>query len=173
MLRKLAEFDPESAQKLHPNDKKRIIRAIEVFTLTGKTISQHDFETKQLPPRYRARKIALTYSDRGKLYERINERVDTMISAGLLREVQTLLDMGLSPKSTAMQAIGYKELLGVISGEYSLLEAIEKIKMESRRYAKRQLSWLGRDESIEWIKRDADPPGVVFDRIFNPKGSII
>jgi len=150
MLRRLGEFDPGSAAKLHENDKKRIVRAIEAYSATGKTISQHDLETKALPPRYVALKFALTFSDRQELYTRIDKRVDDMMSKGLEGEVRNLLEMGVAPGSTAMQAIGYKELAGAIAGRHSLNDAVEQIKMESRRYAKRQLTWLRRDTNIIW-----------------------
>jgi len=154
MLERLREFDYFSSQKLYANDKKRIVRAFEVFKTTGKTISQHDFETKSLPPRYAASKIALTYADRAELYERIDRRVDVMISSGLEREVRTLFEMGVVPNATSMQAIGYKEMAQAISGEVTMGKAIDTIKMESRRYAKRQLSWLRRDDKTKWVKWD-------------------
>ncbi|MCL2226027.1 MAG: tRNA (adenosine(37)-N6)-dimethylallyltransferase MiaA [Oscillospiraceae bacterium] len=151
MLRRLSEIDSGRAQRLHANDKKRIVRAFEVYEATGKTISQHDLETQALPPRYSALKAALTFSDRGVLYARIDKRVDAMVSEGLEQEVRSLLGMGVKPSTTAMQAIGYKEMASAILGECSMGEAVEKIKMESRRYAKRQLSWLRRDQSVNWI----------------------
>ena len=157
MLRKLGGFDPDSAIKLHANDKKRIVRAFEAYRTTGKTISQHDMETKSVPPRYVAVKFALTFSDRAKLYSRIGRRVDGMLSLGLEREVRSLLDMGVPRGATAMQAIGYKEISGVISGESGLDSAVEKIKMESRRYAKRQLTWLRRDPDVKWISYEDEP----------------
>jgi tRNA dimethylallyltransferase len=157
MLKKLGEFDPESAAKLHANDKKRIVRAIEAYETTGKKLSQHDQETKALPPRYDAVKFALTFKDRDVLYRRIDSRVDMMLSKGLEGEVRRLLDMGVPQNCTSMQAIGYKEMAGVILGQYSVEEASEKIKMESRRYAKRQLSWLRRDEKVRWIEWDEEP----------------
>jgi tRNA dimethylallyltransferase len=157
MLEKLRGFDPVSAQRLHARDKKRIVRAFEVFTISGKTISQHDKETKTLPPRYDAVKIALNFADREELYRRIDRRVDAMMLAGLEREVRALLEMGVPPGATAMQAIGYKELARSILGLCDALEAVEKIKMESRRYAKRQLSWLRRDESVNWITWEKTP----------------
>ena len=153
MLSRLGSFDSQSAAKLHTNDKKRIVRAIEIFETTGKPISQHDFESRLLPPRYDAVKYALTYADRAELYRRIDRRVDTMILQGLEGEVRRLLDMGVSPGCTSMQAIGYKEMVLAIRGVCSMGESIEKIKMESRRYAKRQLTWLRRDSDINWIVR--------------------
>ena len=157
MLEKLAEFDRESARKLNANDKKRIVRAFEVFHATGKTISQHNHETQTLPPRYDSVKIALTFSDRAQLYSRIDRRVDLMVASGLEREVRSLLRTGVSPHCTAMQAIGYKEMADAVLGRCTIEEAVEKIKMESRRYAKRQLSWLRRDESVKWLEWDKTP----------------
>ena len=150
MLRKLGVFDPESALKLHANDKKRVVRAIEAYQTTGKTISQHDRETKSFLPRYDPVKIALTFSERSVLYDRIDRRVDDMLLRGLEGEVRNLLKMGVPPGATSMQAIGYKEMTGAIFGESSLKDATDKIKMESRRYAKRQLTWLRRDGAVIW-----------------------
>ncbi len=150
MLEYLRGFDPERASKLHPADKRRIVRAIEVYTLTGQTITRHDEETKKLPKRYDAIKLILSFADRAVLYGRINERVDKMVSDGLFDEVQSLLDGGLSPDCTAMQAIGYKEPAAYLRGEISKDEAVELIKLSSRRYAKRQLTWLRRSEDCRW-----------------------
>lgn len=157
MLSRLGEFDPERAAKLHASDKRRIVRAIEIFTLTGETITEHDRKTQLRPPRFDALKFALTFSDREMLYSRINERVDIMVRQGLFDEVQALLDNGLSPESTAMQAIGYKEPAAYLRGETGRDEAIELIKLSSRRYAKRQLTWLRRDEAVRWIQWGAVP----------------
>ena len=157
MLRILRGFDAESASRLHENDKKRIVRAIEVYNTSGKTISQHDRDTKALPPRYNALKVALTFSSRTELYRRVDSRVDNMIENGLENEVRRLLDMGVPPEATAMQAIGYKEMTGVTLGGFGLDDAVEKIKMETRRYAKRQLTWLRRDESIIWRGWEKEP----------------
>ncbi len=157
MLSRLGEFDPERAAKLHASDKRRIVRAIEIFTLTGETMTEHDRKTQLLPPRFDAMKVALTFSDREMLYSRINSRVDFMVRQGLFDEVQALLNKGLSPESTAMQAIGYKEPAAYLRGEIGRDEAIEQIKLSSRRYAKRQLTWLRRDEAVRWIQWGAVP----------------
>jgi tRNA dimethylallyltransferase len=151
MLREMAAFDPESANKLHSNDRKRIVRAFEIYRASGKTITQHDKETKCLPSRYDATKFALTFSDRSHLYARIDDRVDAMLAAGLEREAKLMLDMGIPPNSTAMQAIGYKEIAEAIFGKLSMDAAVGMIKQRSRNYAKRQLTWLRRDETIHWI----------------------
>ncbi len=150
MLEYLRGFDPERASRLHPADKRRIVRAVEVYTLTGQTITQHDEETKKRPRRYDAIKLALSFADRAALYGRINERVDKMVSDGLFDEVRSLLEGGLTPDCTAMQAIGYKEPAAYLRGEMSRDEAVELIKLSSRRYAKRQLTWLRRDDGVWW-----------------------
>jgi tRNA dimethylallyltransferase len=157
MLQKLGAFDKESAEKLHANDKKRIVRAFEIYKTTGTPVSEHDLITKTLPPRYSAVKFALTFSDRADLYARIDKRVDTMAENGLIDEVRGLLETGVPPGCTAMQAIGYKEMAEAISGACSAADALAKIKMESRRYAKRQLTWLRRDAAVKWITWDKTP----------------
>jgi len=163
MLAKLSEVDAESAAKLHANDKKRIVRAFETFLTVGKPISQHNFESKTLPPQYDAVKIALNFPDRDALYDRIDRRVDDMISKGLRSEVQALLDMGVRQSSTSMQAIGYKEISDAIINSTDIDIVADKIKMESRRYAKRQLTWLRRDKNVKWLNRDVASS---FDRCF-------
>lgn len=169
MLKRLSNIDPASGEKLHANDKKRIVRALEVYLLTGKTITQHNEETKAIPPRYASRTFALTFKNRAELYERIDRRVDIMLQAGLVQEIEGLLAMGLSRTSTAMQAIGYKEIASAMRGECALAEGVEAVKRESRRYAKRQLSWLRRDRSITWIEWDAEPDfGGALARIMQP-----
>ena len=155
MLEHLRGFDPERAAKLHPADKRRIVRAVEIYILTGETITRHDEETKKRPKRYDAVKIALTFADRAVLYDRINARVDKMVSDGLFDEVKGLLDSGLSPACTSMQAIGYKEPAAYFKGEMSRDAAIELIKLSSRRYAKRQLTWLRRDTTVLWHERQS------------------
>ncbi|MGI5976974.1 MAG: tRNA (adenosine(37)-N6)-dimethylallyltransferase MiaA [Candidatus Limivicinus sp.] len=157
MLRILAEFDPERAAKLNSGDRRRIIRAIEIYRLTGETITEHDARTKALPPRYDAAYIVLSFEKREKLYSRIDERVDKMIEKGLFGEVQGLLDMGISPESTAMQAIGYKEAVWALQGKLTKSEAAALIKQASRRYAKRQLTWFRRREDALWIYRGEEP----------------
>jgi len=163
MLKKLRDVDAESAEKLCANDKKRIVRALEVFETTGKPISEHDKESKMIPLKYDALKIALTFSDRADLYSGIDRRVDDMISRGLINEVDSLLKMGVSRNSTSMQAIGYKEFSSVLTDDRDIInESVitgigDKIKMESRRYAKRQLTWLRRDKNVKWIIWNGTP----------------
>ena len=151
LLEELASFDPARASKLYPSDKNRILRALEVYYTTGKTITEHDEETRKIPKRYDAAVIALSFKDRGELYERIDRRAEGMAKAGLFDEVRSLLSRGVPEKCTAMQAIGYKEAAQAIRGEIREDEATENIKRESRRYAKRQLTWLRRKTDIEWI----------------------
>lgn len=157
LLGELRKVDPERAEKLHAADKKRIVRAMEVYILTGKTITQHDAETRLIPPRYDAARIALDFINRADLYARIDRRVDAMVEAGLFDEVRALLAEGISADCTAMQAIGYKEAVGAVRGEISEAEAADCIRQESRRYAKRQLTWLRRDPSLFWIRFEKAP----------------
>ena len=157
MLERLRQIDPARAQKLAPGDKRRIVRAIEIWTLTGKTISEHDEQTRRRPPRFEALRIVLNYASRAALYKRIDQRVEEMAAQGLFDEVQGLLERGLSPESTAMQAIGYKEAALALRGELSREEAIAQIQQASRRYAKRQLTWFRRAEEALWIEW-ADAP---------------
>lgn len=157
MLEELSKVDLEAAQRLHPNDHKRIIRALEVYRSTGKTITQHNRETQAIPPRYDALTIGLAFQDRQAMWRRIDQRVDEMVAAGLEDEVRRLLTSGISPKCTAMQAIGYKEFTQALSGEMTWKEAAEVVKLRSRQYAKRQLTWFGRNPNTRWIRWD-DPP---------------
>ena len=149
-------MDPESAARLHPADTKRILRALEVYLETGETISAHNAATRQLPPRYDAVWIGLQFADRADMKALIDRRVDKMAEEGLLEEVQALLAMGLPRNATAMQAIGYKEFLGVLDGTLTEQEALELVKLRSRQYAKRQLTWLRRNPAIHWIYWEKD-----------------
>lgn len=153
MLLRLKSVDPERAEKLHPGDKRRIVRALEIFQLTGLTITEHDRRTRALPPRYDAARIFLNYEDRADLYARIDRRVDKMAEQGLFAEVQSLLDEGLSERCTAMQAIGYKEFVAALHGEETIAQAAEEVKKSSRHYAKRQLTWFRRNPKLHWLKR--------------------
>ena len=156
LLGELRKVDPERAAKLHPADQKRIVRALEVYILTGKTITQHDAETQLVPPRYAAVRIALDFADRADLYDRIDRRVDVMLERGLVDEVRALLDSGVPRDCTAMQAIGYKEIVRALDGACTLDAAAEEIRRESRRYAKRQLTWLRRGD-YHWIRFQKTP----------------
>lgn len=151
LLEELRRVDPVSAEKLHPSDEKRILRALEVFRETGQTISAHDAAERALPPKFPSVKIGLRFADREDMKALIDRRVDAMVENGLLDEVRALLDRGLPRSATALQAIGYKEFAGVLEGEKTEAEAIDEVKLRSRQYAKRQLTWLRRDESIHWI----------------------
>lgn len=147
---KLKIIDEEAAKKIHPNDMKRIIRALEVFKSTGKTISQHQNESRSNPPVYNFIMLGLNM-DREKLYERINLRVELMFEKGLIREVRQLIDDGIKHEMTAMQGLGYKEVAWYLEGKVTETEMIDIIKRESRRYAKRQLTWFRRDKRIIWF----------------------
>jgi len=153
VLCKLREVDPDAAARLHPGDRKRIIRAMEVYLETGKTITAHNERTKAIPDRYRPLWFALEDENRQDLYDRIDRRVDTMLEMGLLTEIETLLQQGIPEKCTAMQAIGYKEFLRARSGEISVEEAAAEVKQSSRHYAKRQLTWFRRNAQIHWLRR--------------------
>ena len=151
LLEELRQADPEAAERLHPADTKRILRALEVYRETGKTISAHNAETAALPPRYDAVWIGLQFRDRADMKALIDRRVDKMVEAGLLDEVRSLLQSGLPRDATALQAIGYKEFAGVIDGTATVEEAVAEVKLRSRQYAKRQLTWLRRNPDIRWI----------------------
>ena len=157
MHRRLQEIDPERAAILHPGDKRRIVRALEVYRLTGMTITEHDRQTRALPKRFDAAAIHLNFQNRAALYARIDRRVDIMVEQGLFQEVEGLLKQGLSPACTAMQAIGYKEAVLALQGELSREEAIALIKQASRRYAKRQLTWFNRDKEALPILWEDEP----------------
>ncbi len=154
---KLRQVDPERAAILPAGDKKRLVRAYEVYALTGQTISWHDEQSRLRPPRYTATTIALDYRERERLYDRIDRRAAAMFDRGLVEEVQGLLAGGLSPYTTAMQAIGYKETAAFLRGEMTLPEAIDLVQRKSRQYAKRQLTWLRRDESVHWLRWEVGP----------------
>ena len=153
----LHSFDPDRAEKLHPADKRRIVRAIEVYLLSGDTITAHDERTKAVPKRYQALTYALDFTQRADLYQRIDLRVDRMAVLGLFEEVQALLDRGVPRDCTAMQAIGYKEAVLALQGAMTREEALDRIKQSSRQYAKRQLTWLRRDPEIRWVRWEKQP----------------
>ncbi len=157
MLKALAVFDPERAAKLGAGDRRRIVRAIEIYRLTGMTATEHDAETRRRPPRYEAARIVLNYKNRADLYKRIDRRVTRMAEDGLFREVEALLQAGLPPDCTAMQAIGYKETVLALRGELTDEEALDLIRQSSRRYAKRQITWFGRWEDALRILWDSEP----------------
>lgn len=150
----LKKVDPDSAERLHLKDLKRITRALEIYHLSGKTIGEHNEMTQKLPPRYDAKIIGLTCRDRQILYDRIEKRVDEMLEMGLVEETKRLLESGISEKATSMQAIGYKEIIPAIVGETSMDEAVLLLKQATRRLAKRQLTWFRRDARIKWFYLD-------------------
>ena len=153
MLKLLETIDPDSAAKLHPADRKRIIRALEVYYETGQTITAHNLKTQTIPPKYTATWFALEDENRQDLYDRIDSRVDKMLEAGLVEEIRNLLDAGIPEKCTAMQAIGYKEFIAYMHGQCSLEIAVQQVQQASRHYAKRQLTWFRRNENIHWLRR--------------------
>ena len=157
LYRQLREIDPETAARLPIRDEKRILRALEVYRETGETLTAHDARTRLRPPKYRACTIGLTFRDRADLYARIDRRVDTMVERGLLREVEALLQTGLPETATALQAIGYKQFLSVYRGGTPVSEAVAEVKLRSRQYAKRQLTWLRRKNDIHWLFWEKDP----------------
>ena len=162
----LHQIDPQWADTLHPNNIRRIIRALEIYRVTGKTMTQYAHESNGnswIQGVY----IGLTYADREKLYDKINTRVDNMIAGGLLDEIAGLLHQGVPRDCQAMQAIGYKELLPVLDRKMSLDEAVEILKRNSRRYAKRQLTWFKRNENIQWIFVDQQDPTEETKKILN------
>ena len=152
VLEKLREVDPETAATLHENNIGRVIRALELYELTGIPISRHKELSRRNPSPYRLCCLALDYRSRQTLYDRINLRVTKMVENGLLDEVRDLVQSGYS--ATAAQAIGYKELIPWMDGEATLEDCLERIRMQSRRYAKRQLTWFRRDERIHWFFPD-------------------
>lgn len=153
LMEELRRIDPESAERIEPNNLPRVIRAIELYRTTGKTMTQHLAASRRNPSPYQVCMIGLNYQDRSVLYDRINRRVDEMMAQGLLEEARTLLQ-GEGGK-TALQAIGYKELKPYFDGERSLEESVAFMKQATRRYAKRQLTWFRREEKIHWLYPDA------------------
>ena len=157
MLECLREVDPESAARLHLRDEKRILRALEVYEETGETITAHNRRTQERPPRYDALYIGLDFADRADLRARIDRRVDEMVRQGLLQEVEALLSSGVPRDATALQAIGYRQFLAVRDGAATAADAIGEVKLRSRQYAKRQLTWLRRNGAIHWILWGKEP----------------
>lgn len=157
LFEELRRIDPESAEVIHPNNVKRVIRAIEIYRTSGQKKSELDRLSLEVPSKYDSTVIALRYNDRDILRKRIDDRVDIMIAEGLEEETRMLMQEGVfESNTTASQAIGYKELLGYFKGQMSFEECIELLKTATRKYAKRQLTWFRAREYVEWI--DADSP---------------
>ena len=146
----LSRIDPEAAAKIHANNHKRVLRALEYFELTGEKISLHNQRESQKESRYNELFYALTM-DRALLYRRIEARVDAMLAGGLIEEVERLYNRGCRKEMTAMQGLGYKEILNYLSGEWSLEKAAEELKKGTRHFAKRQITWFKREKNVEWI----------------------
>lgn len=153
---RLAEIDPETARRLHPNDVRRVVRALEVYELTGTPLSEHISRTSGCKPRYDLVAIGLT-RDRARLYQRIDERVNRMIEAGLVEETKRLLSLGYRRTLTSGQALGYREIVDYLMGRATLSETIGLIQRNTRRYAKRQLTWFRADPRIIWVDLDRFP----------------
>lgn len=157
LYRRLQEVDPEAAQSIHPNNVKRIIRALEFAQKSGgQRISEHNRNEHLRPPVFDAVFFVFTM-DREKLYKRIDARVDRMMENGLEEEVRRLKDQGLTDSDVSMQGIGYRQILRALSGQYPMEEAVRLIKRDSRRFAKRQLTWFRREKDVTWINIDEYP----------------
>ena len=168
LWQRLFEIDPESAEKIHKNNIRRVIRAIEIYEATGKTKSYFDRLSKEESNDIKVKMITLDFHNRDNLYQRVDERVEIMMGEGLENEVRTLYKNGILLKnSTAAQAIGYKEIIDFIEGNTTLADAVELIKLSSRRYAKRQLTWFRHEEGAYRLYLDAED-GVMrgFDSVF-------
>lgn len=150
---KLKEVDPVSAEAIHANNIKRVIRALEYYELTGKPISDHNEQEKQKESAYHSCYFVLN-DDRERLYGRIEERIDEMLENGLIDEVKKLREMGCHRKMVSMQGLGYKEILAYLEGESSLEEAVYLLKRDTRHFAKRQLTWFRREQAVIWIDKD-------------------
>ena len=147
----LRSIDPEAEARIQ--DRKRLLRALEVYYETGETITEHNRKTQQIPPKYTPMWLGLDFEDRQTLYDRIDLRVEIMLQQGLVEEIRSLLDSGIPAKCTAMQAIGYKEFVDALAGQGTIAEAAAQVQQSSRRYAKRQLTWLRRNPSMHWLTR--------------------
>ena len=150
----LQNIDPEAAARIH--DRKRLIRALEVYYETGETITEHNRRTQAIPPRFSPLWLGLDFTDRAELYRRIDLRVDIMLEQGLLEEIRTLLAEGIPEKATALQAIGYKEFIDALAGKCTIAEAAAQVQQSSRRYAKRQLTWFRRNPKMRWLIRQGN-----------------
>ena len=168
MISWLRSVDPEAADRIH--DRKRILRALEVYLETGETITEHNRRTQAIPPKYTPLWLGLDFADRAELYSRIDQRVNIMLQQGLVEEIQSLLASGIPAKCTAMQAIGYKEFVAALNGCGTIAEAAEEVKKSSRHYAKRQLTWCRRNKNMHWLTRN---PGDGPDEIIQNARQVI
>ena len=153
----LRSVDPEAAERIQ--DRKRLLRALEVYLETGETITEHNRRTQAIPPRFTPVWLGLDFADRQQLYDRIDLRVTKMLERGLLEEIRGLLDSGVPEKATAMQAIGYKEFVDALAGREPLEAAADQVRQSSRRYAKRQLTWFRRNKAMHWLIRGENTTG--------------
>lgn len=153
----LRSVDPEAAERIH--DRKRLLRALEVYLETGETITEHNRRTQAIPPRFTPVWLGLDFEDRQQLYDRIDLRVTKMLEMGLLEEIRELLASGVPEKATAMQAIGYKEFVDALASRETLEVAADQVRQSSRRYAKRQLTWFRRNKAMHWLIREKQTTG--------------
>lgn len=153
----LRSVDPEAAERIH--DRKRLLRALEVYLETGETITEHNRRTQAIPPRFTPVWLGLDFEDRQQLYDRIDLRVTKMLEMGLLEEIRELLASGVPEKATAMQAIGYKEFVDALASRETLEAAADQVRQSSRRYAKRQLTWFRRNKAMHWLIREKQTTG--------------
>jgi len=163
MISLLRSIDPVAAEKLHLADRKRIIRALEVWYETGETITAHNLKTQAIPPRFQPLWLGLDFENRQDLYDRIDRRVGIMLEQGLVDEIRALLQSGVPEKCTAMQAIGYKEFVAALRGDMTIEEAADDVRKASRHYAKRQLTWFRRNKAMHWLTRSG-PQGEILAR---------
>ena len=164
----LTSIDPEAAARIH--DRKRLIRALEVYYETGETITEHNRKTQAIPPKFTPYWLGLDFAERSELYSRIDTRVDIMLEMGLVDEIRQLLADGIPAKCTAMQAIGYKEFVDALAGNMTISDAAAQVQQSSRRYAKRQLTWFKRNPSMHWLTRQ---PGEGFEEILKKARQVL
>ena len=164
----LRSIDPEAEARIQ--DRKRLLRALEVYLETGETITEHNRRTQALPPRFTPLWLGLDFKNRQSLYSRIDLRVTHMLEAGLLQEIRSLLQSGVPDTATAMQAIGYKEFVSALNGHGTVEAAADSVRQSSRRYAKRQLTWFRRNPAVHWLIREDETSG---EEIFRSARQII
>ena len=164
----LRSIDPEAEGRIQ--DRKRLLRALEVYLETGETITEHNRRTQALPPRFTPLWLGLDFENRQSLYRRIDLRVTKMLEAGLLQEIRGLLQSGVPDTATAMQAIGYKEFVSALNGHGTVEAAADSVRQSSRRYAKRQLTWFRRNPAVHWLIREDETSG---EEIFRSARQII